>query len=218
MKDKGNMHTPDWSALHRFWFSSPPAQLDNSDSVQAYLNERNTIWFGKDPTVDRTIHERFAPWLDLAATGKLSAWLEQPQSAISLIVLFDQVPRNSFRESSRMFAYDAHALTTSLNAMERFEKTLSVFERSFLYLPLEHSEDLTIQRLSVTKFEALAKDCTHTAYTAAIHENFSENLDYARRHLEIIERFGRFPHRNGILRRDSTPEEIEFLKTPRSSF
>jgi uncharacterized protein (DUF924 family) len=117
--------------------------------------------------------------------------------------VLDQFPRNMFRREARAFATDRLALAAATDAIGRgFERALSQSERTFVCLPFEHAEDLAAQRRSLELFRAIDPD----------------NLEWARRHYEIIERFGRFPHRNALLGRESTPEEIEFLRQPGSSF
>jgi uncharacterized protein (DUF924 family) len=117
--------------------------------------------------------------------------------------VLDQFPRNMFRGTPRAFSSDPMALAAARNALERsFDRLLSPHERTFLYLPFEHAEDLAAQRRALTLFEALDPN----------------DMEYARRHYEIIARFGRFPHRNAVLGRESTAEEAEFLKQPGSSF
>jgi uncharacterized protein (DUF924 family) len=119
------------------------------------------------------------------------------------VIVLDQFPRNMFRGSARAFATDALALAAARSAVERgFDRLLSPTERTFVYLPFEHAEDLASQRRALALFRARDPD----------------NVEYARRHYRIIARFGRFPHRNAILGRESTAEEIEFLKRPGSSF
>jgi uncharacterized protein (DUF924 family) len=118
-------------------------------------------------------------------------------------VVLDQFPRNMFRGDARAFSTDAIALAAATHAIQRgFDRPLLIFERTFVYLPFEHAEDLAAQRRSLELFAARDPD----------------NLEWARRHYDIVERFGRFPHRNAVLGRKSTPEEIEFLKRPGSSF
>ena len=146
---------------------------------------------------------RFLPLWEEAARGGLGAWQATPLASLALIVALDQFPRNMFRGTARAFATDRLALAAAANAIDRgFERALSQPERTFVCLPFEHAEALAAQRRSLELFRALDPD----------------NLEWARRHYEVIERFGRFPHRNALLGRASTPEEIEFLKQPGSSF
>ncbi len=165
-------------------------------------------WFSRDPAFDREIRDRFEDVYEEAVAGKLEAWKEEAQSCLALIVVLDQFPRNMFRGDARMYAADELALAAARHAVERaYDRELPPFQRMFVYLPFEHSENLENQRFSVELFRRLAE------------ETGSEDLIvYAMRHLEIVERFGRFPHRNEILGRRTTLEEAEFLKEPGSSF
>lgn len=170
--------------------------------------EPREVWFARDAEFDAEIERRFASDHERAAAGELDGWLETPRGALGLVILLDQFPRNLFRGSPRAFATDHAARSAAREAIERgFDRRVSRVERWFFYLPFEHSENTEDQRLSVDLFEALGDD------------NQSRHVHgYAVRHLEVIQRFGRFPHRNEILGRESTPEEGEFLSQPGSSF
>ena len=171
-------------------------------------------WYTKDPGFDREIEGRFGSALELGARGALDGWKATPHGRLALVILLDQFSRNVYRDTPRAFAQDARACSDALEAIAAGdERSLTIVERSFLYMPLMHAEDVDLQRKCVATFERLRDDA------APDLRKFVENgLDYARRHADIIERFGRFPHRNVILGRTSTPEEIEFLKQPGSSF
>jgi uncharacterized protein (DUF924 family) len=182
-----------------FWFGSP-------ESI-SYGKSRK-IWFSKDPNFDREISDRFLPDYAAAAAGNYNGWTASPDGCLALILLFDQFPRHLFRGDRRAFATDGQALATAQHAIaEGFDQALLPVQRIFIYLPFEHSENLEHQRLSVELFRPLGDD-----------PETADMLPYAVRHQEIIERFGRFPHRNQILGRTTTPEEAEFLKQPGSSF
>jgi uncharacterized protein (DUF924 family) len=160
-------------------------------------------WFQKSETFDREIRERFLPLWEEAARGGLGRWGATPLASLALLVVLDQFPRNIFRGEARAFSTDALALSAATAAVEQgFDRLLLPHERTFVYLPFEHAEDLGAQRRSLELFGAFDPD----------------NLEWAKRHHDIVERFGRFPHRNAVLGRESTPEEIEFLKRPGSSF
>ena len=165
-------------------------------------------WFTKDPGFDREIRDRFEPVYEEAVSGRLDYWKEEAKSCLALAILLDQFPRNMYRGDARMYAADEKAREVARHAIEHaHDRELSPTERMFAYLPFEHSEDLEDQRLSVELFRRLAE------------ETGSEDLlIYSLRHEEIVERFGRFPHRNGILGRTTTSEEAEFLEGPNSSF
>jgi Uncharacterized protein conserved in bacteria len=162
-------------------------------------------WFAADAALDRDLAERFGPDLTEAAGGGLDHWVDTAEGALALVILLDQFPRNLFRGKRQAFAFDGHALAIAEAALLRgHDRGLAPLRRRFLYLPFEHSESLPDQRHCVRLFEQAGDD--------------PEGLDYARRHLEVIERFGRFPHRNEALERETTPEEEEFLKQPGSRF
>lgn len=163
-------------------------------------------WFRKDDAFDAEVRDRFGGHYEEAASGNLEGWKDEARSALALVILLDQFPRNMFRGDGRAHATDAEALATSKHAVERaYDRELAPLERVFLYMPFMHSEDLEDQRRCVELFETMGKD----------GENY---LEYALAHMEIVEKFGRFPHRNAILGRESTPEEVEFLTQPGSSF
>jgi len=171
-------------------------------------------WWAKDPAFDQEIKERFESTHALAAAGKLDAWKATPRGRLALVILLDQFSRNMYRGDPRSFAQDARARDLALEALDSGEdRKLPPLERGFMYMPLMHAEDSDLQRKCIAAFAILADKAPPdlTKYVA-------NNLDFAKRHAEIIERFGRFPHRNDLLGRESTPEEIAFLKQPGSSF
>jgi uncharacterized protein (DUF924 family) len=166
-------------------------------------------WFRKDPAFDALIASRFGTQVEQALGGGLSAWDGTPAGALARILLLDQFTRNIFRDTPRAFAGDALALAAAQALRARGEdQALPPLRRVFAYLPFEHAEDRALQRLSVALFEGLA----------AADPALESNADYARRHAVVIERFGRFPHRNAVLGRASSAEELAFLQQPGSSF
>jgi uncharacterized protein (DUF924 family) len=176
--------------------------------------DRVALWFRGGAEVDEELRRRFAADVDAARAGKLSGWASTPRGRLALLLLLDQLPRNLFRGRPEAFASDAMALSLSREALARGEDAqLRPIERTFLYLPFEHAEDRGAQATSVERFRALAQAAPASAHAA--YEGF---LDYAIRHQVIVERFGRFPHRNRILGRASTEEEEAFLREPGSSF
>lgn len=182
------MTDPSPAELLSFWFS---------EAVKSK-------WFKPDDGFDAELRDRFGPWLSKAKRGELAHWAEQPDGALALIILTDQLPRNIHRGKPEAFATDPSALATAKNAIAQgYDQRVLPERRPFFYLPYEHSEDLADQDTGVALFEALGVE---------------ELLDYMLRHRAIIARFGRFPHRNAILGRISTPEEVEFLRQPGSSF
>ncbi|MFB6275379.1 MAG: DUF924 family protein [Halothece sp.] len=186
-------------AVLNFWFGSP----EDPD-----YGKPRKVWFQKNPDFDEEIRSRFLSRYQQAAEGKLDAWQNSPESCLALILLLDQFPRNLFRDQPKMFATDDQALAVAQYAVKQgCDQQLLDVQRWFIYLPFEHSEDLEMQHQSVALFSQL--------------ENNPDNantLDYAYRHFNVIQQFGRFPHRNAILARESTPEEIAFLQQPGSSF
>ena len=174
----------------QFWFD--PA-LDAA--------QRNARWFSKDAGFDAEIRRRFLPLYEAAAAGRLDGWQADARACLALVILLDQFPRNMFRGEARAFAADPLARAAAYALLPHAGK-LPADEQLFAYLPFEHSESLTDQNLACDLMKNLD----------------AELLRYALRHREIIERFGRFPHRNAILGRASSAEEIEFLREPGSGF
>jgi uncharacterized protein (DUF924 family) len=185
-----------------FWFGNPT-------DPQGPYGQQRSVWFKKDAAFDDLIRQRFLPDYERAAAGDYTPWRSQPRSCLALILLLDQVPRNLFRGDARSYATDAEALAVAEAAIAQgHDQALIPVERLFMYLPLEHSEDLARQQRCVQLFETLVKEAPELAST----------LDYAYRHRDVIARFGRFPHRNHILGRTTTPEEAAFLQQPGSRF
>jgi uncharacterized protein (DUF924 family) len=188
-----------WSDVLEFWFGAP-------DSPE--FGRPRAPWFVKSAEFDALIRDRFLATHEAAATGALDAWSGRPLAALALAVVLDQFPRNMFRGTPRAFAADARALALVREAVGRgLDEVLLPVQRWFVYLPFEHAEDLAMQRESLRLFEPLATDAAGAG-----------TLTYAMRHYAVIARFGRFPHRNAILGRESTPEELAFLAQPGSSF
>jgi uncharacterized protein (DUF924 family) len=198
------------ASIHAFWFGENFAGRNDADVAERQAG----LWWGKDTQVDATMRGRFLSSLVMATGGKLDTWSDTTQGLLSLVLLTDQFARNIHRGTPQAFATDSMARRLAHLALRRdLLPRLRPVEQVFLLLPLEHSEDLADQRLSVEHFEALARE-VHAPWRA----RFEDFADYARRHRDVIARFGRFPHRNAILRRASTEQEIEFLKQPGSSF
>jgi uncharacterized protein (DUF924 family) len=165
-------------------------------------------WFRKDPGFDAGVTQRFLDLYEEAAAGNLDGWRDDARGCLALVIVLDQFPRNMFRGDGRTHAEDGKALETARYAVEHaLDRQLPAFQRMFLYMPFMHSERVEDQLRSVELFERLADE-----------EGAPDVVSYAVRHKEIVERFGRFPHRNGILGRVTTSEEAEFLKTEGSSF
>lgn len=182
-----------------FWFGTKDV---------AVFGKPRKEWFIKDAAFDAAIRTRFAPLWDQARTGLLTGWDASPHELLAFIIMCDQFPRNMYRGEPRSFATDAMALDAARRVVGRsWDKQLASVEKAFAYLPFEHAENLADQDRSVALFGSDPTDAVLKGYA-----------DYAIRHREFIARFGRFPHRNAILGRISTPAEIEFLQQPGSTF
>ncbi len=194
-------------SIHEFWFGT-----DADDAKVA--DQKKKLWWSKDAVVDDIIVLRFEKSTLASADGLLNSWKKTPRGLLALILLTDQFPRNMYRGTSASFAYDHIALQLCRQVLEQgVDQLLRPIERVFVYLPLEHSEAIEDQERAVHLFEQLASDVS-----AAQRSTFDGFHQFAIRHRDIIARFGRFPHRNEILRRTSTAEEIAFLETAGSSF
>jgi uncharacterized protein (DUF924 family) len=169
-------------------------------------------WFRKDEAFDASILERFGTLIEKALVGGIDTWVAPPLTvlpALAQVVVLDQFTRNAFRSSARAFAGDPVALQTARALVASgLDRQLSGVQRLFVYLPFEHAEERSHQRTSVQLFEQLGRDDPALAGL----------LEWAQRHHDIVERFGRFPHRNALLGRLSSAEELEFLQQPGSSF
>ncbi|MCH7371731.1 DUF924 family protein [Aeromonas sp. MR16] len=197
-----------WQPLLDFWFG------DDADDAPRAARQA-PLWWGKSDETDALLDTRFGELAEAAAAGKLDAWAEVPTGRLALILLLDQLPRNIHRGTPAAFAQDAKARDLCLKGLSLgADKSLSPLARVFFYLPLEHGESREQQARSVALFEGLAAE--QEGSPAGV--TFAGFADYARRHQVIVERFGRFPHRNAILSRTDTPEEAAFLLQPGSGF
>ncbi len=191
--------TASWPDVLDFWFGEPGSHE---------LGRNRKQWFEKSAPFDELIRERFVATYEAAAAGRLDRWAERPLAALALVVVLDQFPRNMFRGTPRAFATDAAALEIARGLVARgFDAAYVPVQCCFAYLPFEHAEDLAAQAECLRLFERLRGDAGSAG-----------TIGYAQRHYAVIGRFGRFPHRNAILGRASTPEELAFLATPGSSF
>lgn len=171
-------------------------------------------WFDRDDAFDAQVRERFGAALEAAAHDKLDEWSDTPEGWLALLIVLDQFSRNIYRDDARAWAYDAKAQRLALEGIARGDdQRLAPLQRLFVYLPLEHAEDLALQSHCVQLFGRLADQLP--AGQRAPFEGF---LDYARRHHDVIERFGRFPHRNAVLGRPNTDAELAYLARPGSGF
>ena len=183
-----------------FWFGAP-------DSAE--FGTQRKAWFVKDAAFDRRIVERFGPTIERALRGELDAWAQTPSGALARILLLDQFTRNAFRGDRRAFAGDAQALAAAIALVgSRQDESLAPLMRAFAYLPFEHAEGLAMQDEAIRLLTRLV----------ATSPELASMLDYAHRHRLVIERFGRFPHRNTILGRRSTAEELAHIATPGTAF
>lgn len=190
-----------------FWFGT-----ETGDSTTAESQKK--LWWSKDAVVDAKIRERFGALVAAAAGGAHREWAREPRGRLALILLFDQFPRNIYRDTPQAFAHDGLALRLALDGIAAgADCGLRAIERVFFYLPLEHAESPEMQERSVALFEALRDGAAE-----ADRRTFDGYLDFALRHRDIVQRFGRFPHRNRILGRATTAAEIDFLQQPGSAF
>lgn len=169
-------------------------------------------WFKRDDAFDASLRERFGHALLPAREGAMDGWIAEPKGALALLLLLDQLPRNLHRGTAEAFASDTKARAVAREAIfaHRHHHALTPVEQTFLFLPFEHSEALADQELSVALFEGLRHHPPLGAPGGAV--------DYAWRHLEVIRRFGRFPHRNAALGRADTAEEAAYLAQPGAGF
>lgn len=185
--------------------ASPHQPITPDDIIDFWFSKRvKPFWFKKSSEFDREIEQRFFDTYQLAKTGTLDNWRNDSDAALALIIVLDQFPRNMFRDTPQAFATDSKAVELTKYAVARnYQRNLSPEQQAFLYMPLMHSENRIDQTQCVELFRKLGR---------------ANNLKFAIKHQEIIDRFGRFPHRNQILGRESTPAEREFLTQPGSSF
>jgi uncharacterized protein (DUF924 family) len=182
--------------------------VTSSDVLDFWFSQDRKAWFAKDPAFDEQIRGRFLGLFERALRGELDAWLQAPASCLALAILLDQFPRNMFRGTAKAFAGDPRARAAARSILDNgWDKTMTADERMFAYLPFEHSESLADQERCL----ALMREIAASPETADLPK-------WAEAHLAIIRRFGRFPHRNAALGRESTPEEVAFLKEPGSTF
>jgi uncharacterized protein (DUF924 family) len=195
-----------------YWFNG----LDDQSTIDP---EAPTVkrWFLGDEETDREIRERFETDHSMAARGEYRDWANAPRDRLALVILLDQFSRNLYRGSPEAFAVDPMALDLCLQSLEDgFDESLALIERAFLYMPLMHAESVEMQEKCKERFSGLVELAKERSPANVGYFTYSH--EFAVKHAAIIERFGRFPHRNAILGRPSTPEEAEFLKGPDSSF
>ena len=183
-----------------FWFKEQELSAPQID-------RRMDIWFGEDPVFDHDIEKEFADDIEKASEGKLNHWADEPHGRLALIILIDQFRRNIYRGTLKAFSHDKVALKLCVEgAMEKKDKGLTPIQRVFFYMPLQHAESAKVQAKSVELYERLAESVSPT-----LQETFLTVAQFAELHKDIIDQFGRFPHRNVLLGRENTPEEDEYL-------
>lgn len=175
------------------------------------------LWWKKDPALDQNILSKFESVHHQAASGQLDYWLEQPRSCLAYIILLDQFSRNMYRGTPLAFAQDELALKAcEQGRAHKLDKELNLVQRLFFYMPLEHAEDLNCQKLCLALIQQLVQEAKqeHLELLSAMEQAFA----FAQKHYDIIFNFGRFPHRNEILERESTQDELLFLSLPGTRF
>ncbi|AZU48428.1 TPA: DUF924 family protein [Aeromonas hydrophila] len=197
-----------WQPLITFWFG------EETDDV-ARAKRQAPLWWGKNSDTDALLASRFGDLVVAAAAGELAHWADSAEGRLALILLLDQLPRNIHRGTPAAFTQDAKARDLCLKGLSLgADLALPPLGRVFFYLPLEHAESREQQARSVALFEGLVAEQAD----GPARESFAGFADFARRHQVIVERFGRFPHRNAILGRQDTAEEAAFLLQPGSGF
>jgi len=186
--------------IHRYWFGDHTSPDD-------FPEEKSKIWFTRSDETDEHIRLTFGPYIPEAAEERWDLASLTREEQIALVVLLDQFPRNIFRVTGEAFAWDAKARDIARRLIALGKGRFTWIERTFLYLPFEHSEHLADQDCSVLLFAELAVEAPDS-----LKETLRSDLDYATRHRDLIRKFGRFPHRNVMLDRPSTPEEAAFVK------
>ena len=197
-----------------FWFD---AAQDNSAvalSDDDISKRQSALWWQKNPAVDTDIRQRFEPTLKALLRGQFNSWLDDAEGRLAAIIVLDQFSRNMYRNSALSYTQDSLALHWCLEGIRLgHDKQLRPIQRVFFYMPLEHAESTQMQALCLEKFQQLHADSPESFQTAA-----NGFIDFAHKHKVIVDRFGHFPHRNAILGRESSAEEIEFLQQPGSGF
>ncbi|NNE38403.1 MAG: DUF924 domain-containing protein [Gammaproteobacteria bacterium] len=197
----------DYSEILTFWFGHGETNLE-------VMNEKSSLWWNKDPALDKEIKTRFESHLVNFSNGELDAWQADSNGWLAIIILADQFSRNIYRDSPKAFALDAKAINLVHDGIRKaIDKKLRLIEQVFFNMPLMHSESMADQELSILQFKKIVESAQDEE-----KERLQVNVNYAVSHRDIIQRFGRYPHRNTALGRESTPEEIEFLQQPGSSF
>jgi len=187
-------------AVLTFWFREQELSAPQID-------RRMDIWFGEDEIFDHEIRKDFLDDVERATKGELNHWAHKPRGRLALILLLDQFRRNIHRGTAKAFSKDNVALKLCVEgAMAKQDQGLTPIQRAFFYMPLQHAESRKVQNRSVALFNKLA-----SAVSPTYRETFETMAQFAELHRDIVEQFGRFPHRNKVLGRQNTPEEEEYL-------
>jgi uncharacterized protein (DUF924 family) len=187
-------------AILTFWFKE-------QELGGPQIDQRMDVWFGEDGAFDQEIQTEFADDVDLASAGQLGHWAHEPRGRLALILLLDQFRRNIYRNTAAAFEMDRVALKLCVEgAMERKDQGLTHIQRAFFYMPLQHAESAKVQAKSCELFDKLAE-----AVSPTLRETFATMAQFAELHRDIVDQFGRFPHRNKLLGRENTAEEDEYL-------
>ena len=199
--------TAPWQPLLEWWFGT-------FESPQDIAADKGKLWFGKRDSQDLEAQTRFGDWVEQALTGGLTEWAQRPEGWLALVLLLDQLPRMIFRDTPKSFSGDlrAQALVAQGIAAD-FDRQLRPIQRVFIYLVFEHCENLAVQNEAVSRYIDLVAQQPESDRAL-----FIDYLNYAEKHQQVIARFGRFPHRNAVLGRESTAEELAFLSGPGSRF
>jgi uncharacterized protein (DUF924 family) len=199
--------TAPWQPLLEWWFGT----FESPNEIAA---DKGKLWFGKRDSQDLEAQTRFGDWVEQALAGGLTEWAQRPEGWLALVLLLDQLPRMIFRDTPKSFSGDlrAQALVAQGIAAD-FDRQLQPIQRVFIYLVFEHCENLAVQNEAVSRFIELVEQ-----QPEADRAVFTDYLNYAEKHQQVIARFGRFAHRNAVLGRESTAEEIAFLDGPGSRF
>jgi len=203
-ESKGSTITDDDQAriekILAFWFKE-------QELTAPQIDRRMDTWFGEDAVFDHEIEKEFSDDVERACNGELDHWADEPQGRLALIILIDQFRRNLYRGTAKAFSHDKVALKLCVEgAMERKDKGLTPIQRVFFYMPLQHAESRKVQAKSVELYDRLAESVSPT-----LQETFLTVAQFAELHKDIVDQFGRFPHRNSLLGRENTPEENEYL-------
>jgi uncharacterized protein (DUF924 family) len=208
--------------VREFWFGKSltgalPGHGELASQAVA-LNRRASLWFESNPQLvgqqDELIRSQFQELVERAGRGELAGWADSPRRRLSLIILLDQFPRQIYRGTPLAFSFDPEALGLTLSGMQSAaDGALNLVERLFFYMPLQHTESTEVQDESVSAFRRLAAESP-----PELRSTFEGALEWAEGHRSLIRQFGRFPHRNAILGRQSTPEEEAYLKKTGETF